>query len=102
MYNRLRELVLFLARVPAAPQPPEGAPNSLRVFRAARNQFRLRLLGWAVAQTFTAIGIVISIGFIGQVKHQMGEVADERARPASIEESVQPLQQDLAQKQGGP
>ncbi|HEX7155031.1 MAG TPA: PH domain-containing protein [Thermoanaerobaculia bacterium] len=43
-----RNVVLRVMKVPADPAPPPGAPP--RVFRAARNYFRLRVLRWLLAQ----------------------------------------------------
>jgi uncharacterized membrane protein YdbT with pleckstrin-like domain len=43
-----RNIVLGMMKVPAQPAPPPGSPP--RVFRAAVNYFRLRLLRWLIAQ----------------------------------------------------
>ena len=58
MFNWFRQQVLFVMRVPHDPEPPFGAPGSLRVFRAGRNYFNLRLLGWGFAQAFVLAGII--------------------------------------------
>lgn len=58
MYERLRHWALFLLKVPPEPHPPSGDPASLRVFRAGRNYFRLRLAGWSVAQIL-ALGAIL-------------------------------------------
>jgi len=58
MYERLRSWTLFLLKVPPEPHPPSGDPASLQVFRAGRNYFRLRLVGWSVAQVL-ALGAII-------------------------------------------
>ncbi len=58
MYDRLRLWVLHVMRVPHDPEPPFGAPGSIRVFRAGRNYFKLRLFGWGVAQLIVLAGIV--------------------------------------------
>lgn len=60
-YDRARERLLNFMRVPAAPEPPAGAPESVRIFRAGKNYFRLRLLRWAVAQLGAVFGIVVSV-----------------------------------------
>ena len=58
MFNPFRNWFLSLLKVPPEPHPPAGTPGSLRVFRAGRNYFRLRLVGWSVAQLFALAGII--------------------------------------------
>src|SRR5262245_25125625 len=50
MFDALRRWVLAFLKVPPEPHPPLGEPASLRVFRAGRNYYKLRLAGWAAAQ----------------------------------------------------
>ncbi len=68
----LRTVVLRLLRVPHEPAPPAGAPGSLRVFRAGKNFWRLRLLSWGGKQVVAAIGILASIFFIDHLEMQRG------------------------------
>ena len=63
MFDRLRQLVLRTMRVPAEPTPPAGAPGSVRIFRAGRNLYKLRLFGWIAGQVGAVIGLSFSIGF---------------------------------------
>jgi membrane protein YdbS with pleckstrin-like domain len=58
MYNRCRDLVLRWLKVPPEPHAPFGDPASLRVFRAGRNYFNLRLAGWGLAQVLALAGII--------------------------------------------
>ena len=58
MFNWLRQRVLFVMRVPRDPEPPYGAPGSIRIFRAGRKYFTLRLLGWGFTQLIVLAGIV--------------------------------------------
>ena len=58
MYERFRDWLLRFLKVPPEPHPPFGDPASLRVFRAGRNYFRLRLFGWAIGQTAALAGII--------------------------------------------
>lgn len=58
MYNRYRDLVLRWLKVPPEPHPPFGDPASLRVFRAGKNYYKLRIFGWGVAELFAFAGIV--------------------------------------------
>lgn len=87
MFDRIRDLVLRLARVPPAPQPPFGAPESIRVFRAGRNYYRLRLLGWLGAQLATTFGIIMSLGFLQEFKHSL---RDRSASPPAAESPANP------------
>ena len=58
MYNRYSSLVLRWLKVPPEPHPPFGDPASLRVFRAGRNYYRLRMAGWAFAELLAFAGII--------------------------------------------
>ena len=58
MFKRFRDQVLVLMRVPRDPAPPYGAPGSVRVFRAGKNYFNLRLTGWSIAQLIALAAIV--------------------------------------------
>jgi len=87
MFDRLRAALLRYMRVPPEPEPPFGAPGSVRVFRAGRNYYRLRLLGWGVGQIGALVGIAFSIWFIHQIgtateKHQTRPPQATNAAPA--------------------
>jgi membrane protein YdbS with pleckstrin-like domain len=58
MFNWFRQQVLLAMRVPHDPEPPFGAPGSIRIFRAGRNYFNLRLLGWGFTQLVVLAGII--------------------------------------------
>lgn len=58
MYNRYSSLVLRWLKVPPEPHPPFGDPASLRVFRAGRNFYKLKVAGWAVAELLAFAGIL--------------------------------------------
>lgn len=58
----VRESILGFLRVPPEPEPPPGSPP--RVFRAAPNFFRLRLLGFALAQMLALFGLAWAVFFI--------------------------------------
>ncbi len=58
MFDRLQGILLRLLRVPPEPEPPAGAPESVRVFRAGRNYLRLRIALWAVGQSLALGGII--------------------------------------------
>ena len=48
-------------RVPPSPTPPPGSPP--RVFRAAPNYFKYRMVRWALTQFFAILGLVMAIYF---------------------------------------
>lgn len=58
LIDLLRKWVLQVARVPSEPKPPEGASDSVRVFRAARAYYRYRQVRWGLAQFGGAVGLV--------------------------------------------
>jgi hypothetical protein len=64
MFDWITARVLRLVKVPHRPEPPLGAPGSVRIFRAGENQFRLRVFGWLVGQSGALIGIVFSLLFL--------------------------------------
>ena len=45
----LERALLALLKVPEAPQPPDGSPGSIRVFRAGRNYYLWLVIMWALA-----------------------------------------------------
>jgi len=87
MYDRSSSLVLRWLKVPPEPHAPHGDPASLRVFRAGKNLFNLRLFGWAVAQLVALAGIIFWFGvFISveetiKARHQAGQVP---VQPTSV------------------
>lgn len=77
MFDRLRTFVLQVLRVPHDPDPPAGAPGSVRVFRASRNFYKLRLLRWSLGQLGALAGIVFSLGFLEQMERGVEAVRTE-------------------------
>ena len=57
-----RGSVLNLLRVPPDPEPPHGSPP--RVFRAAPNFFKLRLLRWGMTQLLALGGLIWALSFV--------------------------------------
>ncbi len=89
MFDRLRAVLLRYLRVPPEPAPPFGAPGSVRIFRAGRNYYKLRVLGWGIGQIGALVGILFSLGFLHQVKNATEKYQDQRsqttnAAPASM------------------
>src|ERR1700746_438730 len=73
MYQRLTSLLLRLLKVPHEPHPPPGDPASLQVFRAGRNMFTLKLVGWGVAQLAALFGIVFWLVIFLDIEAAMRE-----------------------------
>lgn len=66
MIATVRSLALRLLKVPAEPTPPAGSHASLRVFRAAKNFYRLLLVRWVLKQVGVVLGALIGLHFLGQ------------------------------------
>ena len=64
MFERLRTGLLRILRVPPEPEPPFGDPASIRVFRASRKLYFLRLAGWGIGQVAALVGILIGFSFM--------------------------------------
>lgn len=50
MFDLVKSLVLKAMNVPSEPEPPGGSEGSLKVFRASKNYFYCRAVGWAIGQ----------------------------------------------------
>ncbi len=72
-------------RVPAEPHPPAGAPGSLRVFRAGKNFFKLKLAVWGAGQVVALAGIVFWIWIFAGLE---GAALDLKANRARAEQRV--------------
>ncbi|HEX6085833.1 MAG TPA: PH domain-containing protein [Thermoanaerobaculia bacterium] len=57
-----RGSMLQLLRVPPEPEPPPGSPP--RVFRAAPNFFKLKILRWALTRLFALGGLLWALYFV--------------------------------------
>lgn len=86
MFDRIRRQALITLRVPDEPEPPLGAPGSIRVFRAGRNYYKLRLLRWGFAQAGALGGIIFSVGLLMKLQADVPEAraALERSRAAAV------------------
>lgn len=83
MYGWIRDRVLRLMRVPHEPEPPMGAPGSVRVFRAGINHYYLRFARWVFAQAGAMVGIGFSLFFLGLLQVGVAEARRAAALPAS-------------------
>ncbi len=61
MLEPVRDQALRLLKVPTEPHPPAGDPAKLRVFRAAPNYWRYRLVVWGLRQFAGLLGLVAGL-----------------------------------------
>jgi membrane protein YdbS with pleckstrin-like domain len=95
MYNRYSSLVLRWLKVPPEPHPPFGDPASLRVFRAGKNYYKLRMFGWGVAEFFAFLGILFwALVFV----HVEETARYEKARRTATAQVVAGHQATLAEQ----
>lgn len=73
MLDALRSALLRLLAVPPEPHPPDGDSGHARVFRAAPNYFRYRLVLWGLGQFGALLGLV---GATVGIYYASGEVDD--------------------------
>lgn len=78
MFEWFKAIVLRWMKVPHEPEPPLGAPGSVRVFRAGPNHYRLKVLRWALGQVGAVVGIGFSLFFLAAT-----EAGIEQARRAA-------------------
>jgi uncharacterized membrane protein YdbT with pleckstrin-like domain len=69
MLDAFRGWLLRVLRVPPEPKVPEGG-RVLRVFRAAPNYFRYRMVGWVLRQLAALAGLVGGLLFAAMVLEQ--------------------------------
>lgn len=81
MFEWVKARVLRLMRVPHEPDPPAGAPGSVRIFRAGVNHYRLRVLRWYFGQAGAIVGIGFSLVALGAFEMGMEEARQRAAQP---------------------
>ena len=101
MYNRSSSLVLRWLKVPPEPHAPVGDPASLRVFRAGKNFFSLKLAGWAIGQVAALAGIIFWVVVFVQVEEGARAEKARRAAlppapPATLREQIRTTAQAAA------
>ena len=64
MFERFKAWLLRVIRVPAQPRPPASDRHILRVFRAAPNFWRYKLVLWLLKQFAAVCGLVVGLGFV--------------------------------------
>lgn len=85
MFDSLRNVVLRITRVPGEPHPPLGAPGSVRIFRAGKNYYNLRLFAWGFTQFGAVIGIMFSLWFLRTLDTGVAELKQEREKAIAAE-----------------
>ena len=91
MYSRVASLVLHWAKVPPEPEPPIGAPGSVRVFRAGRRYYYLRLARWMGTQAGALAGLLFSIWFVANLYEAYAEGQRIRAlSPPTLAAATRP------------
>ncbi|MSU34057.1 MAG: PH domain-containing protein [Pedosphaera sp.] len=107
MFDRLQSILLRLLRVPPEPEPPAGAPESVRVFRAGRNYLSLRLTLWAVGQSLALAGIIFWFWVLhrAEVERDRGRAlappTSVAAEPAPDGRQIRPLPTEGIEKSPG-
>lgn len=76
--------VLALLKVPPEPRPPFGDPATLRVFRAGRNYYRLRLAGWGVAQVVALAALLFWTAILVGVEQATVAEAQNHSVPEEL------------------
>lgn len=101
MYNPFRDWLLRILKVPPEPHPPAGSPGSLRVFRAGKNYFNLRLFGWSIGQILALAGIIFWVVVLIDVEaeaRRRKQLEPEAATLPFNKESLRKTIESLAQK----
>ncbi|MCC6231073.1 MAG: PH domain-containing protein [Verrucomicrobiales bacterium] len=60
----MREFLIRWLRVPSEPAAPDGAPGSLKIFRAARAFYAWKCLQWGLGQASALVGLVLAFTFV--------------------------------------
>ncbi len=96
LFDRLRTRVLAALKVPHEPEPPLGAPESVRVFRAGLNFYRLRLFGLGVGQFFALLGIIFWVVVLLAVELEATSAARQRQEMAETARAIAALRAEAA------
>lgn len=62
-FSAIERWVLRILRVPPAPEPPEGSPESIQIFRAGRNFYFWCLLMWLLPN-LAVLGALMALHFM--------------------------------------
>ncbi|HVU15657.1 MAG TPA: PH domain-containing protein [Candidatus Didemnitutus sp.] len=80
MFDRITAGLLRFLRVPPEPHPPAGSAGSLRIFRAGRNLYHLRIARWGLTQIFALAVIIFWIAVFLNI--EIGMLEKQRISPA--------------------
>ena len=70
----MSRLLLQWLRVPHEPAPPEGSPDSIKIFRAGANYYRWRLFVWALGWLGSLLPLLL-VGLIIMGPHKLPPLA---------------------------
>jgi len=101
MFRDLTAFILRSLRVPPEPCPPHGDAASLRVFRAGKNLYRLRLFRWILAQTIALAGIIFWVAVFLVVEAEVRDrqrTQQPRINPTEVRDFNEFLQRARAGK----
>jgi membrane protein YdbS with pleckstrin-like domain len=82
----MKRAVLWVAKVPAEPEPPTGSPGSIRVFRPALNFWKYLLVRWGFKQASGAIALFF---FLSMTAGWQAAVSIDRALDRGIERAIE-------------
>ncbi len=90
-FSWARRGLLRVLRVPHDPEPPAGAPGSLRIFRAGRNYYRLRFWIWFTKQCVALLGFLFTLFVIRHIFHAGLDSARAKAESRGKRGPIQTL-----------
>jgi membrane protein YdbS with pleckstrin-like domain len=76
--SALERALLALLKVPEAPEPPDGSPDSIRVFRAGRNYYLWSIIMWALAVLLAGLavaGVSVPLAIATRRAPELGRIA---------------------------
>ena len=100
MYDRWSGVLMRWLRVPSQPDPPLGAPGSVRIFRSGRNAFRLGLALWMVKQTVALVGLMVGLWLLGEMKGMKRGTSSFLGEPSAPRTETGAAGQGLRKKRG--
>ncbi len=84
MLEQARTYLLQWLRIPAMPEAPWGAPETVRVFRAGRNYYKLRVLRWTFGQLLTLAGIIFWVIMLDRWERRVDSARESALAPAQL------------------
>lgn len=84
MFKQARTYLLQWLRIPAMPEAPWGAPESVQVFRAGKNYYKLRVLQWTFGQLLTLAGILFWVVMLERWERRIDLARESAMTPSSL------------------